>query len=311
MNATRLPDGRLQGIARDLRARKRAENALRRAVCQQQAVAELGQRALGRSDLQRLMEDAVTLVAAGLDTSYAKVLELLPSEAALRLRAAVGWSPALVGNALVPATRASQAGFTLLSGSAVVVEDLTTETRFRGPVLTADEHLVSGLSVVIRGAAQPFGVLGVHGLERRHVTPDDVHFVEAVANVLGQAVVRAEADDALHTSELRYRLAARATHDAMYDWDIANDRMFWSEGMELLFGHAPGAVGPGLDWWKDYIYPDDRDAMLTSVMETLRAGLQVWRSTAFSAPTEPTLRSAIAASSSMRPTGRRCGPSAP
>jgi len=63
----------------------------------------------------------------------------------------------------------------------------------------------------------------------------------------------------------------------MYDWDIANDRTYWSEGIEWLFGHTPGAVGPGVDWWKEYIHPDDREAMLASVSRTLMAGVREWR----------------------------------
>jgi PAS domain S-box-containing protein len=277
VNATRLANGRLQGIARDIRERKRAEDDLRRAVRRQQAVATLGQHALGRAPVQQLMHEAVTLVADGLDAPFAKVLELLPSENAFRLRAAVGWPASLVGTSLEPFGPESQARFTLRSGEAVVAEDLATETRFGGPTLETERRIASGLSVVIRSAAEPFGVLAVHATERRHFTPDDVHFVEAVANVLAMAIARATADEALQASELRYRLAARATHDAMYDWDIANDRTYWSEGIEWLFGHAPGAVGPGIDWWREYIHPDDREAMLASVNATLLAGVREWR----------------------------------
>lgn len=277
VNATRLANGCLQGIARDIRDRKRAEEELRRSVRRQQAVATLGQHALGRAPVQQLMDEAVTLVADGLDASFAKVLELLASGNAFRLRAAVGWPASLVGTSLEPFGPESQARFTLQSDGPVVVEDLATETRFSGPTLKTERAIVSALSVVIRSVAHPVGVLAVHSTERRHFTPDDVHFVEAVANVLALAIARATADEALRASELRYRLAARATHDAMYDWDIANDRTYWSEGIEWLFGHVPGAVGPGIDWWKEYIHPDDRDAMLASVSATLMAGVREWR----------------------------------
>lgn len=277
VNATRLADGRLQGIARDIRDRKRAEEELLRAARRQQGVAALGQLALGRAPVQELMNEAVRLVADGLGAPFAKILERLPSADAFRLRAAVGWPASLVGTSLEPFGPESQARFTLQSDSAVVVEDLATETRFTGPTLRTERGIVSGLSVVVRGSPQPFGVLAVHGTERRRFTPDDVHFVEAVANVLAMAIARAAADDALQASELRYRLAARATHDAMYDWDIANDRTFWSEGIEWLFGHEQGAVEPGVDWWKEYIHPDDRDELLASVSATLTTGSREWR----------------------------------
>jgi len=49
-------------------------------------------------------------------TEYSKVLELLPGDRGLLLRAGVGWREGLVGHATVSTVRESQAGYTLLSG---------------------------------------------------------------------------------------------------------------------------------------------------------------------------------------------------
>jgi PAS domain S-box-containing protein len=277
VNATRLPNGRLQGITREISERKKVEDGLRRVVRQQQAVAELGQRALGRVEAPELMREVAVRVADGLGAPFCQVLELAPERTWLRVRAAVGWDADLMGSIRVSAEATSQPGFTLAADRAVVVEDLRTETRFSGPGITPDHGVISGLSVVIRSSARPFGVLAVHAAERRHFTPDDVHFVESVANVLAHAVARAESEEAVRTSELRYRMAARATRDAMYDWDIVHDRMFWSEGVTLLFGHRPVGIGLGIDWWKNYIHPEDRDSILRSVEETLSSGTREWR----------------------------------
>jgi PAS domain-containing protein len=116
----------------------------------------------------------------------------------------------------------------------------------------------------VRGARRARG-------ERRHFTSDDVHFVESSRTFCAHAVSRADADEALRTSELRYRMAARATRDAMYDWDIVNDRCFWSEGVTLLFGIRP-AVSDRDRLVEDYIHPDDRAAILSSVEETCGPG---------------------------------------
>ena len=58
---------------------------------QQEAVVELGQRALAHADIGDLMEDAVALVAGVLGIEYAKVLELLPGGEELLVIAGVGW----------------------------------------------------------------------------------------------------------------------------------------------------------------------------------------------------------------------------
>jgi PAS domain S-box-containing protein len=275
VSAIRLGDGRIQGITRDITARKHAEEELRALVRHQRAVAVLGQRALARVDLARLIDDAVELVAEGLGVPLCQVLQPLPDASALRVRAAIGWPAALVGTALVPSDPRSEAGFVLHADGTVVVEDLRSETRFVPAPTTVAAGAVSALAVVIGSGQEPFGVLAAHATERRRFTAGDVHFVETVATVLAQAIAHARTDDALRVSELRYRLAARATRDAIYDWDIAGHRLFWSEGIHLLFGHEPGAVGAG--FWHDYIHPADCAAVMRSVEETFRSRIHVWR----------------------------------
>ena len=64
----------------------------------------------------------------------------------------------------------------------------------------------SSLAVVIDGKNRPFGVLDVHATEPHHFSAKDVHFVQAAANVLADAIERHNADQAL-----RYRVL----HDAL------------------------------------------------------------------------------------------------
>jgi PAS domain S-box-containing protein len=185
----------------DVTARTQAEKTLWRRASQQAAVAILGQKAVEGADLTALMNEGVTAVAAHLDVEYAKILELLPSGTDLLLRAGVGWQEGLVGRATVDAGLDSQAGYTLASSQPVIVEDLRTETRFSGPPLLHAHGVVSGLSIVIAGRERPFGVLGAHAPRRQTFTLDDVHFVQAIANVLAGAIERKTVEDALRESE--------------------------------------------------------------------------------------------------------------
>ncbi len=187
--------------------RARVEVELKVRARQQAVIAELGQRALAEADVQAVMEEAIGLVARTLDVEYCQVLELLPDGTALVLRAGVGWKEGLVGRATVAAGADSQAGYALMRGEPVVVEDVASERRFAGTPLLDDHHVVSGVSVVIRGATRPFGVLGAHTQYRREFTRDDLNFLQSVANVLATAIGRRLAEDALRESEERFRAA--------------------------------------------------------------------------------------------------------
>src|SRR5580658_3050369 len=92
------------------------ESELRSRVKQQEALAQLGERALAEPDLDRLLNDAVSTVAVTLSVDFVKVLELLPGNTELVLRAGFGWKKELVGSILTTTAAGSYARHTLDSG---------------------------------------------------------------------------------------------------------------------------------------------------------------------------------------------------
>lgn len=78
-----------------------------------------------------------------------------------------------------------------------------------------------------------------------------------------------KAAEARHAEvEERYRLAAQATNDAIWDWRISDGHVIWNEALTTLFGHALSETSA--QWWLDHIHPDDRarvDADIHAVIE--------------------------------------------
>ncbi len=195
----------LADLAWEIAERKRAEHLVAERARQQQAVASLGQFALSTSDPQPVMELAVSILTEVLKVEYSKVLELLPDGTALHLRAGMGWNPGVVGHATVGAGIDSQAGYTLLSADPVVVNDLRTETRFSGPQLLHEHGVTSGMSVVISEAAgRPFGVLGAHTKVHREFNTQDVRFLQEIANILAQSIIRSRAEATLAAERQKF-----------------------------------------------------------------------------------------------------------
>ena len=196
---TRGHDGifRWHGVLSDISDRKKVEAELERRAAQQAAVALLGEHALEGTNTAELMQEAVTSAAELLGVEISAVWEVLPPESALVLRAGIGWPESAFGTLRYPAGEGSQAGYTLLTGAPVVVEDWDAETRFEQPDF-GGRRTGAGLSVKIEGRSRgPFGVLVVQSMPNRSFAPGDVDFLQALANVLADALERQAIEDAI------------------------------------------------------------------------------------------------------------------
>jgi PAS domain S-box-containing protein len=76
--------------------------------------------------------------------------------------------------------------------------------------------------------------------------------------------------------EERYRLAARATNDAIWDWDLATGQVLWNEAVRTLFGYGEDEVGTSDAWWKDTIHLDDRDRVIAEIHGVIESGGETW-----------------------------------
>ncbi|AWN49972.1 hybrid sensor histidine kinase/response regulator [Methylobacterium terrae] len=81
---------------------------------------------------------------------------------------------------------------------------------------------------------------------------------------------------ALKETEARYRLAARATNDAIWDWDLTTNGVLWNEALTRAYGHALDRVEPTGDWWIAQIHPDDRARIDHSIHAVIDGAEAAW-----------------------------------
>jgi len=64
---------------------------------------------------------------------------------------------------------------------------------------------------------------------------------------------RKQVESALRERETRYQLVARATNDALWDWNLVTNEVEWNEGVHTLFGYWETDVGSDATWWYERI----------------------------------------------------------
>jgi two-component sensor histidine kinase len=166
------------------------ERDLRLRIRQQEILAELGVLALQRTAFMELLQHTARLTAQGLHAEYCKVLEFLPAENRLLVRAGVGWDAGVVGSASVGADLSSPAGFALRTGKPVISNHLENEQRFRTPELLVQHGIRRAMNVILQGDGSPFGVLEVDSRSEGEFREHDVAFLQGAANILGMAIER-------------------------------------------------------------------------------------------------------------------------
>ena len=258
------------GVLYDITERKIAEQELRRAAAQQATVALLGRQALQDGDPARLRTRAAALMTEIEGVEAACVWEAGREGRRLQLRAGLE-GQSLGAERRASAARDSHAGAALESGLHVIVDDWSSERRFSMPPALRLLGVRSSLAVPIAGTERPFGVFDIHSTEPSRFTPQDVHFVQASANVLADAFERHTADEALRH---------RVLHDSLTGLP---NRLSFIESMQdaLRRGTASGSpVGMlflDLDHFKlinDSIGHHAGDDLLRAVAPRLRAHLR-------------------------------------
>ncbi|WP_198673009.1 PAS domain-containing protein [Algoriphagus litoralis] len=85
------------------------------------------------------------------------------------------------------------------------------------------------------------------------------------------------ADHSLRVSNERFHLAAQTVSDAIWDWDLTQNSIFWGKGYQRLFGYPADMENVSPSLWKEKIHPEDLPAIWTSIQKTRKdKTLQKW-----------------------------------
>jgi len=76
--------------------------------------------------------------------------------------------------------------------------------------------------------------------------------------------------------EKRFQYVARATNDAIWDWDLATQAVAWTGGIQATFRHATRQSGTGYGWWMEHLHPEDRERVEGSRQAAIESGGETW-----------------------------------
>lgn len=80
----------------------------------------------------------------------------------------------------------------------------------------------------------------------------------------------------LEESDLRYKLASKATKDAIWELNLATNEVIRTDAMNTEFGYPPKEVQNEFSWWQERTHPDDRERIVSSLKEVIARKEMTW-----------------------------------
>ncbi|MDZ7716398.1 MAG: PAS domain S-box protein [Balneolaceae bacterium] len=135
------------------------------------------------------------------------------------------------------------------------------ETGERQPSFTLQLRKVNGETIWVRVSEAPMVENG-----------ETVAIVGSLTDITEQR----EYEEQLQESLERYEYVTEATSDAVWDWDLQEDTVFWGRGFENLFGYKVDELAKNSSSWTDHIHPDDKDWVYSNIQEAIQGDDQNW-----------------------------------
>jgi len=87
---------------------------------------------------------------------------------------------------------------------------------------------------------------------------------------------RKRAEEEIKQGNERFQLVCRGTHDAVWDWNLQTNDLWWNENFQTLFGYRAEEIEPGIESWTNRIHPEDLDRVVTGIHAVIDAGKVFW-----------------------------------
>jgi two-component system cell cycle sensor histidine kinase/response regulator CckA len=99
---------------------------------------------------------------------------------------------------------------------------------------------------------------------------------DLMVRAIRYGIERKRAENALRRSEERFELMARATNDAVWEWDLATRQVWWNVGVRSFLGYPAGHARLDVEGWRSHLHPEDRERIAAGIRAVLEGGGRFW-----------------------------------
>lgn len=215
----RTSEDKIDGVVAsfvDISKLKAARDALAEREIQQTMVAKLGRLAIEGMATGDLLSTALHEISQHLDIDYGDVWVLDDDNETLRLQElyiADEQLHSFSSPERFPRGARTQADYVLASATPTIFTQLDREERFEPAPYLLERGLTSGVNLVIPGAANAYGIIGLYTSETWYHREENIDFLLGLFHLVGEAIGRKRSEQELRAlqAELEERVLIRTS----------------------------------------------------------------------------------------------------
>ncbi|MEO6734203.1 MAG: PAS domain S-box protein [Ferruginibacter sp.] len=97
-----------------------------------------------------------------------------------------------------------------------------------------------------------------------------------VITIVRDITERRNAEKNIRESVERFQRLSQATNDAIWDWNLLTEDVWWNEGFFKLLGYDKNMPVPDLYEWTKKVHPDDRDTVIGRLRKIRKNTVNFW-----------------------------------
>jgi diguanylate cyclase (GGDEF)-like protein/PAS domain S-box-containing protein len=183
---------------------------------------------------------------------------------------------AVDGSAIGPT--AGSCGTAAYRGEAVIVKDIATDPLWQDYRHLALPHGLQACwsTPIFDSHRLVLGTFAIYYRKPRRPSPEHAALIEMATQTAAITIEHHRAINKLSVSEERFLLVSKATNDVVWDWDFAQNTIWWNDGFSKLFGYPREELEPGPESWTLRIHPDEVQQVADDIHVVIDGNEQYW-----------------------------------
>ncbi len=158
-------------------------------------------------------------------------------------------------------------GRAAVTETAVYVPNVGQDPTWLPNPLLPETRSEAAVPIMLRG--QVIGVLDVQHNVAGALDESSVALLQSIANQVAIALDNARQLAETQENQQRLALVIGGTNDGVWDWDIPNNKVYFSPRWKEMIGYADHEISNDFSEYQNRLHPDDHDRMMQAVADYL------------------------------------------